>query len=143
VNRPEYIDPRVYSAAEAVRGVAEGAALTLPGQFAFVVKGGGRDAYRVFLNSQIDYRSPETLTVAVSGPALAALTEQVEGPPERRLIGRTIVVDGVAHRTRIDLMEGGLTTGRFYFQTHVVVEQAERIHVVPGRALPISMPARP
>lgn len=137
VNRPEYIDPRVYSATEAVRGVAEGAALALPGQFAFVVKGGGRDAYRVFLNSEIDYRDPETLTVAVTGPALAVLTEQFEGQPEQRLIGRTIVVSGVARRTRIDLMEGGRTTGRFYFQTHIAVDQAEQIHVMPGRAIPI------
>lgn len=88
-DRPEYIEPRVYSASEAVSGVAEGAAPALPGQFAFVVKGGGRDAYRVFLNSQIDYRDPATLTVTVSGPALTALTQQLDGPPERRLIGRT------------------------------------------------------
>ena len=140
VDRPEYIDPQVYSAVEAVRGVAEGAATALPGQFAFVVKGGGRDAYRVFLNSEVDYRDPETLTVTVSGPALATLTEQLQGPPERRLIGRTIVVEGVARRTRIDLMEGGRTMGRSYYQTHVMVEQADRIHIVPGQAAPISLP---
>lgn len=34
-------------------------------------------------------------------------------------------------------MEAGRTTGRFYFQTHVVVDQADRIHVVPGPAIPI------
>ena len=136
-DRPEYIDPRVYSATEAVRGVAEGGALALRGQFAFVVTGGGRDADRVFLNSQVDYRDPETLTVVISGPVIIALTEQVEGPPERRLIGRTVVVDGVARRTRINLFENGRTTGRFYFQTHVVVERADQIHVVPGPAIPV------
>ena len=136
---PEYVDPRVYSAAEAVRGLADPQTLALPGQFAFVVKGGGRDAERVFLNSEFDYRDAATLTVALSGPAVTALTQRLEGPPDRLLIGRTIVVNGVAQRVRINLYKDGQPTGEFYFQTHVSVRQADQIHVVPGPALPITV----
>ena len=138
-SRPEYVDPRVYSATEAARALSETEISALPGQFAFVVKGGGRDAERVFLNSDVDYRDAGTLTVAVAGPALAALTQQLDGPPERRLIGRTILATGVARRARIDLLENGRATGRYYFQTHVTVEQAGQIHVIPGPALPITV----
>ena len=138
-SRPEYVEPRVYSAAEAIRGVAEAETSILPGQFAFVVKGGGRDADRVFLNSEVDYRDDGTLTVALSEAAVTALTAQLEGPPERRLIGRTIVVNGVAHRTRINLLADGRPTGQFYFQTHIDVGQAGLIYVVPGPVLPITL----
>ncbi|MFC5344261.1 hypothetical protein ACETK8_00150 [Brevundimonas staleyi] len=137
-DRPEYVEPRVYSAEEAVRGVAETG--YLPGQFAFVVRGGGRELGRVFLNSQVDYRDPGTLTVVVRGAALDALTEQLGGPPEDRLIGRTVVVDGVALRTRINISEGGRPTDRFYFQAHVAAERADQIHVMPGAPVPIVAP---
>lgn len=138
-SRPEYVEPRVYSADEAIRSVAEAPDSILPGQFAFVVKGGGRDGDRVFLNSEIDYRNAGTLTVALGDAAVAALTAQLDGPPEHRLIGRTIVVNGFAHRVRIDLLANGRPTGQFYFQTHIDVGQADHIHVVPGQAFPITM----
>lgn len=140
-DRPEYVEPRVYSAAEAVRGVAEAEGRGLPGQFAFVVKGGGRDARRIFLNSDPDYRDAGTLTAALSAAPAAALQTQLEGLPEQRLIGRTIVVSGVARRVRINLLANGQPTGDFYFQTHVDVVEASQIHVVPGQALPLT--ARP
>lgn len=138
-DRPEFVEPRVYSAAETVQAVAEAPTRGLQGQFAFIVRGGGHDAARVFLNSEADYRDAGTLTVALDGPVAAALAGQLGGPPEQRLIGRTIVVQGVARRVRIDI----LATGRFYPQTHIPVSQAQDIHVVPGLAAPVSLPARP
>ncbi|MBJ7485446.1 hypothetical protein [Brevundimonas sp.] len=137
--RPEYAEPRVYSAAEAVRDVNEAGPSGLPGQFAFVVKGGGRDGERVFLNSALDYRDVDTLTVALSGPVASSVANQLEGPPERRLIGRTIVVNGVARRVRINVLANGQPTGQFYFQTHVTVVHADQIFVVPGAALPLTV----
>lgn len=139
-NRPEYVEPRVYSALEAVRGVNdEEDSVVLPGQFAFVVKGGGRDANRVFLNSESNYRDAETLTVVLSGAAVAALTTELGGPPESRLIGRTIVVNGAARRVRVDLLRDGRPTGQSYFQTHIDAWQVHQVHVVPGQALPITV----
>lgn len=139
-DRPEYVEPRVYSALEAVRGVnEEGGSIILPGQFAFVVKGGGRDADRVFLNSESNYRDAETLTVVLSGAAVAALTTELGGPPESRLIGRTIVVNGVARRVRVDLLSDGRPTGQSYLQTHIDARQVHQVHVVPGQALPITV----
>ncbi len=141
-DRSEIIEPRVYSAAEAVRTVAGAPTSGLPGQFAFIVRGGGRDATRIFLNSEADYRDAGTLTVAVDGAVAAALAEQLDGPPEQRLIGRTIVVTGVARRVRIDLLANGRPTGRYYSQTHIPISETRSIHVVPGPAVPISLPAR-
>ena len=134
-DRPEYVEPQVYSAEEAVRTVAD--AGYLQGQFAFIVRGGGRDGQRIFLNSERDYRDAGTLTVVVRGAALDRLTEQLGGPPEQRLIGRTVVVDGVAQRVRIDITGNGRPTGDFYFQTHVVAERPDQVHVTPGRPAPI------
>lgn len=137
--RPEYVEPRIYSVAEAIRGAARAGERGLPGQFAFVVMGGGQDGRRVYLNSALDYRDRGTLTVALSGPAAASLATRIGGPAETALIGRTIVVNGVARRVRVDWLHYGEPTGRHYFQTHVSVLQAEQIEVVPGPALPVSV----
>lgn len=131
--RPEYVEPRLYSAGEATETLAEAGTCCLPGRFAFIVKGVGRDGERIFLNSAADYRDPGTLTVVVTGPAARALTEQHGESPERRLIGKTIIADGVAMRVRINLLDDGSPTG-FYFQTRVGVTRPEQIQVVPGRA---------
>lgn len=136
IRPPEYVEPRVYSATEAVRGVASSPTSGLFGQFAFVVKGWGRDDERIFLNSEADYRDAGTLTVALTGQAVAALRAQSGGSPDR-LVGRTIVASGVARRARINISENGRATGQFYFQTHVTISQADDIHLVPGPALPI------
>ncbi|WP_404416568.1 hypothetical protein [Brevundimonas vesicularis] len=111
----------------------------LAGQFAFVVKGGGRIGERVFLNSEVDYRDAATLTVALSAPASTILEGQLGAAPERHLIGRTIVVNGVAHRARINVLNNGSPTGQFYFQTHITVTQAGQLFVVPGPAIPFSV----
>ncbi|MDP3405896.1 MAG: hypothetical protein Q8S03_14480 [Brevundimonas sp.] len=137
-DRPEYVDPRVYSAEEAVLAVGEAPNRGLYGQFAFIVRGWGRDGTRVFLNSQQDYRDSGTLTVALGGEAVAALVEQFGGPLDNRLIGRTIVATGVARRVRIDLTANGQPSGLFHAQTHVRVGQASEIHLVPGPAYPLS-----
>lgn len=136
-SRPEYVEPRVCSAAEAVSEVALSPTSGLAGQFAFIVRGWGRDGGRIFLNSQADYRDAGTLTVALSGPAADALAGQTGGSLDQ-LVGRTIVATGVARRVRINLTYNGRATEYFYFQTHVPVSRANDLRVVPGEAVPVS-----
>lgn len=137
-SRPEYVDPVVYSATEATRGPAE---RPLPGQFAFIVKGSSRDGDRVFLNSAVDYRDPGTLTVVLPASVADGLARSTSAPMERDLLGRTIVVNGVARRVPIAILRDGTRTGQTYEQTHVVITDASQIHIVPGpRALYVSNP---
>ena len=76
------------------------------------------------------------LTPALLGvPALAGCAPGWQGSSlnlnsDTALQGRTIRVDGEARRVRIDFLAGGRPTGKYYYQTHVVIERGEQLRSV-------------
>ncbi|MGA1797998.1 hypothetical protein VH567_04370 [Sphingomonas sp. 4RDLI-65] len=116
------ISPMV--AIERAAGLAPGA---YPGVFVMTVRASGRQGSSLYLNSESDYRDPRNLSLEVRPIAQAQLETQLGAPAETALQGRTIHVDGEARRVRIDFTSDGRPTGKYYYQTHVVIERGEQL----------------
>lgn len=100
----------------------------LSGIFRFRVRAVGHDRGRVFINSETDYRDQRNLTISVSPDAARAISKLVgETNLEDVLIGKEVIIRGTARRTRIDFISGGRPTGKYYYQTHVIVNDVAQI----------------
>jgi hypothetical protein len=123
----------LYSPMETVMLAAEAAPDWLPGVFGLEVKGTGRgrggETGRVFLNSEADYRDPRSITVRFTPEAAAGYEKRHGVAPDLALAGKTVLVYGYARRVRIDFLTGGMPTGKYYYQTHVVVEDPEQVEI--------------
>jgi hypothetical protein len=116
---------------EAIVAAADAAPRRVFGTFAMHVNATGRVGGRVFLNSEADYRDQRNLTVAIRPHTADVLTRRNGAPPERFYRGRDIEIRGAAQRTRILIIgDNGRPTGLYYYQTHVVVTDADQISVV-------------
>jgi len=114
-------------AIERAAGLAPGG---YPGTFVMTVRASGRQGSSLYLNSESDYRDPRNLSLEVRPVAQAQLESRLGAPAETVLQGRTIQVDGEARRVRIDFTVGGRPTGKYYYQTHVVIERGEQLRSV-------------
>ncbi|GAB3088923.1 tetratricopeptide repeat protein [Lysobacter terrae] len=115
----------------------EGAA----GVFGIDVVATGRDRGGVYLNSEADYRDQRNLTIAFT-PKAAAVYRKLHGEdPDAALKGKKITVVGAARRVRIDFLHGGMPTGKFYYQTHVIVTDPKQVAIYdPNAEAPDSLP---
>ena len=111
-------------AIERAAGLAPGA---YPGIFVMTVRASGRQGSSLYLNSENDYRDPRNLSLEIRPIAQAQLESRLGAPAETALQGRTIRVDGEARRVRIDFTTDGRPTGKYYYQTHVVIERGEQL----------------
>lgn len=100
----------------------------LASDFKFQVKAVGSAERSWFLNSEEDYRDRNCLTVRMS-PAAADSIRRTYGnrPLEDIFKGRTVQVRGIARRVRIDFIDDGQPTGKYYYQTHVNVDNARQL----------------
>ena len=98
-----------------------------PGVFVMTVRASGRQGSSLYLNSESDYRDPRNLSLEVRPVAQAQLESRLGASAETALRGRTIRVDGEARRVRINFTANGRPTGKYYYQTHVVVERGEQL----------------
>lgn len=123
------VDPvgTVLEPLEAIALAAEAAPKGVEGVFAITVRAVGSQGGRVYLNSELDYRDPRCLTIALTPSAAAELRETLGPDLRAALIGREIRVRGRAERKTIHFTAGGIPTGKYYFQTHVDVDDAEQI----------------
>ncbi len=112
---------------EAIERAAALAPGAYPGVFVMTVRASGRQGSSLYLNSESDYRDPRNLSLEVRPVAQAQLESRLGASPEIALRGRTIRVDGEARRVRIDFTADGRPTGKYYYQTHVVVERGEQL----------------
>jgi hypothetical protein len=112
---------------EAIERAAALAPGAYPGVFVMTVRASGRQGSSLYLNSESDYRDPRNLSLEVRPVAQAQLESRLGASAETALRGRTIRVDGAARRVRIDFTADGRPTGKYYYQTHVVVERGEQL----------------
>jgi len=118
------------TASQAVMAAADAAPNGVTSTFALVVRRAEMVGPRLFLNSQADYRDQRNLSIAVQPGALGALRQKLGGNPQLILKGKDIRVTGVARRTRIDFIDNGKPTGKYYYQTHVVVSDPAQIAII-------------
>lgn len=119
---------RLFSAREAVLAAADAPPFGVAGRFGFVVRATGWSDGVLYLNSEIDYRDPRNLSVAVAPELARKLVEGLGDDGQRRLEGRTIIVTGRAKKARIDFtVDGKNPSGKYYFQTQVPVTSEGQI----------------
>lgn len=116
---------------QAVLAAAEAAPTGVRGRFAMTVRGAGRQSGNLYLNSQPDYRDQRNLTIAMTDATAAKLATMLGGNPEKALIGRQVTVDGVARRVRILFLANGRPSGKYYYQTHVVITDPDALSFGP------------
>lgn len=114
---------------EAIQSAAAAAPSSVRGRFVIRVQGVGRQDGNVYLNSEIDYRDQRNLTIAILPSAIGPLAQQYGSEADVFLLGKRIVVTGEARRTRILFTEDGRPTGKYYYQTHVRVGDADQVSV--------------
>jgi hypothetical protein len=91
----------------------------------------------VFLNSEPDYRSLKSLNVALSPEVVKKLILERKIDPIQGFLHHTILATGIAKRVQITITNGPYA-GRFYFQTHLEVTDANDIQLLtPGTKPPI------
>ena len=113
---------------QAVMMAADAAPKEVEGVFALTVKAGGWQGKMLYLNSEFDYRDQRNLTIRIYPEAAGKLQERVGGDPVRGMYDKAILVKGAAVRTKILLLDdAGKPTGKYYYQTHVIVRDDEQI----------------
>ena len=115
---------------EAVEQAKAWAPKGVRGKFAFEVKAVGSNGHDSFINSEPDYRDPRCLTLRVSPRVREQLEARFQGKLDQVLVGRQVLVRGLASQVRIDYMENGQRTGKFYYQTHVEIAQDDQITII-------------
>ena len=120
-------------AAQAVLLAGEGRKHDVVGLFVVPVRSTGKSGADVFLGSEDDYRDPKNLAVRVTPGAQREIEDLYGGDPLTMYEGMTLEVEGWIERVRIDFRQNGVPTGKFYYQTHLVVDRADQIAVIEGK----------
>jgi hypothetical protein len=118
------------SAHEAIFAAADAAPDGVPGLFSFTVQGAGADAWGVYLNSEVDYRDLRNLTISIPGRAVAAFVDVYGQDPRAFFMGKTVRVEGEARTVRIDFFCNAQPSGKYYYQTHIRIDDPRSIEVL-------------
>ena len=111
---------------EAIRAANEDPAHGVRGDFIITVKAQAALENHAYLNSELDYRDQRNLTIRMPLAMVPKLEEHL-GVEFGHLKNRRLVVSGVARRVRIDFIDDGGPTGKYYYQTHVRVNHPSQI----------------
>lgn len=111
---------------EAIRAANEDPTHGVRGDFIITVKAQAVLENHVYLNSELDYRDQRNLTIRMPLAMVPVLEEHL-GVEFGHLKNRRLVVSGVAKRVRIDFIDDGGPTGKYYYQTHVRVNKPSQI----------------
>jgi hypothetical protein len=109
---------------------ADAAPAGFPGIFGFTVMRADFVGPRLFLNSYPDYRDQRNLSIAIDPRAIPGLRAAYGEDLKSAFLNREIKVQGIARRQRIDFTTDGGPTGKYYYQTHVIVREPEQIEIV-------------
>lgn len=119
----------IIAPAEAIQLAAASAPGGVPGIFELQVQATGRQDGNLYLNSETDYRDQRNLSIALSPAAIRTLAAQLGQDPAVALQGKRLRVMGKAVRVPIHFVSNGRTTDKYYYQTHVNVNDAAQIQV--------------
>ena len=112
---------------EAVMKAADAAPRNVVGVFEFEVRRAEQVCPNFFIGSEGDYRDPRNLSVRVLPQAMAELHARFGPDLSKAFISRKIRVVGAARRVRIDFVDHGRVTGKYYYQTQLPVGDANQI----------------
>jgi hypothetical protein len=124
-------DPCCITPTEAVLQAAASAPRGVQGVFAMRVTAFGRQNDILYLNSEADYRDQRNLTVVIPPNVQRDFSDYFGTDYVTKLKGQTVRVTGEAKRVRIDFTAGGQPTGKYYYQTHVQLDDAKKLQLVP------------
>lgn len=121
----------VVSAAEAIeRSIASPSSAIGPVWVEMDVCGSGAHRGRGFLNSMEDYRDRQSFNVELPPLVRGQLAVIHGGDPVETLVGKRVQVFGPVRQVRINLFQGGVATGQFYFQTQLQLTSPTYLRVV-------------
>jgi hypothetical protein len=128
--QPGYAE-RIFSPREAVEAAAGAEGKPVGGIFDLRVRATGATAHHVYLNSERDYRDQPNLSVAISRGAAAEIARRKGTTGHRLFENRSVRVYGAAQRVRVDFLDpSGRPTGKYYYQTHVRVNDPRQLQLV-------------
>lgn len=100
----------------------------LMGDFAMTVKAIGFERGLFYLNSELDYRDRNCLTVVIPAATMAKLvgTTDLEAV-KKSYVGNRISMRGVARQVRVDFIVENQPTGKYYYQSHLFVANEQNL----------------
>lgn len=115
---------------QAIQRAAAAAPQSIPGPFVLRIQAMANDSKYTYLNSELDYRDQRNLTIVLTSAAARALSVRMGSDLETGLIGKQLRVHGVARRVKIVFFANGQATNKYYYQTHVLVNDAAQIELL-------------
>lgn len=116
--------------AEAIRAV-DASANGVKGSFRMHVLATGHSDRAVYLNSNLDYRTPDNVTFALSMPAAKILDKRYGAPVEDYLKGRDVVVTGTMRRIAVVNVFMGKVESFNRTSHQLWVQTADQVTVLP------------
>ncbi len=114
---------------QAVFSAAEAAPAGVAGTFRLRIQLAGRQDGNIYLDSEKDYRDPRNLCIAFFPEGARSFHAKFGADPDDLLVGKWVLVRGVARRVKIVLTYDGQATDKYYYQTHVDVTSADQIRI--------------
>ncbi|MBO1358654.1 hypothetical protein J2D73_02430 [Acetobacter sacchari] len=119
-----YITPEqaVMAAARTESGIS--------GKFLMTVQATGYDKGNLYLNSEKDYRDQRNLSIEIDQELIKTLEARLHENPSTYYLNKRIEISGTALKVRIAFVVNGEITDKYYFQTHIDLENANSIRVI-------------
>ena len=120
----------IFTPRDAIVRAADEAPWSVRGIFVMPVRATGTEPGFVYLNSEDDYRDQRNLTIVIPARVAAALQEKYGEAPETFFKGKRVAVTGAAKRIKIVFTWEGHRTKKYYYQTHVLLTEADKLQVL-------------
>jgi hypothetical protein len=122
----EYISP-----IQAIERAAEASPKGVKGFFELHVKATGKPRNVVYLNSELDYRDPRNISIAISPKVRESFIKKHGETPEIFLKNKKIIVYGEARKVKISFgCNGKKNENQYYYQTHVRFSSLSQLLIV-------------
>lgn len=103
------------------------------GEFAMPVKAIGFENDRLFLNSELDYRDRNCLTVVMPLSVAKIMAGGDDQETLRKYFGdRRVIVRGVAKQVRVNFLTDGKPSDKYYYQVHLPITSTRQLIRLPG-----------